>query len=402
MRIGIYGGTFNPIHLGHVRAAQAAAAHLALDRLYLIPAGLPPHKELGSDAAGGEHRLEMTRLAARELGGMAQVLDLEVRREGRSYTVDTLRQLRDMHPEDQLFLLMGTDMFLSFQNWREAGEIAKLCTLCAFSRDSEDTPGLFRDQSRLLAETLGARSVIVPLPYVTEISSTSLREQLSRGLGREYLPGGVYGYILREGLYGVARGLKGLPLEDLRCVALTMLKDSRVPHVLGCEETAARLALRWGEEEEPARRAALLHDCTKKLSWEQQLDLFRQYGVDTSAMDPREEKLVHASTGALVAQYRFGESPAVVSAIRWHTTGRADMTRLEKIIYLADYMEPTRSFCDLTDLRRLAFEDLDQAVLLGLTMAVEALEKSGSVVQIDSVLARDHLKGKLSWAKENM
>lgn len=396
MKIGIYGGTFNPIHMGHIRAARFASAYLELDRLYLVPAGLPPHKELGSDAAGGEHRLEMARLAARELDGMAQVLDLEVRREGRSYTVDTLGQLRAMHPADELYLLMGTDMFLTLQDWREPEKIAKLCTLCAFSREEEDTPQLFREQSARLAEKLGARSVIVPLPHITEISSTRLREELPRGGGRRYLTDAVYGYILRQGLYGVKRPLRGLPLEDLRCVALTMLKDSRVPHVLGCEAAAAKLALRWGGDETLARRAALLHDCTKQLSWEQQLDLFRQYGMDVSGLDPREEKLLHAVTGALVAERRFGESPAVVSAIRWHTTGRADMTALEKIVYLADCIEPSRDFQGVADLRRLAFEDLDRAVLLGLTMTVEELERRGGFVHQDSVLARDHLKGKLS------
>ncbi len=395
MKIGIYGGTFNPIHEGHIQAAKAAAACLELDRLYLIPAGMPPHKDLSRDAAGAEHRLEMARLAARELGGIAQVLDLELRRGGKSYTVDTLRHLRDTHPGDRLYLLMGTDMFLTFQNWREPEEIVKRCTLCAFSRSEEDTEALFARQRDYLVQRFGADVVTIDLPQIVDISSTWLRARLPAGEGREFLTPAVYGYILREGLYGVKADLRRLPLEDLRCVALTLLKDSRVPHVLGCEETAAKLARRWGEDEEAARRAALLHDCTKRLSWEQQMDVFRQYGIDTSAMDPREEKLIHAPTGALVAQYRFGESPAVVSAIRWHTTGRADMARLEKIIYLADYIEPTRSFCDLTALRRLAFEDLDRAVLLGLTMTLEVLERDGGVVHIDSVLARDYLKGKL-------
>lgn len=396
MKIGIYGGTFNPIHTGHIQAARHTARVLGLDRLYLIPAGLPPHKELSGDAAGAEHRLEMTRLAARDLGDTAQVLDLELCREGRSYTVDTLRQIRAWHPEDELYLLMGTDMFLTFQNWREPETITGICTLCVFSRSAADTRELFRAQEERLAGALGARTVTVCLPEIVEISSTQLRARLSQGQGREYLSPAVYGYILRHGLYGVKADLRHLPLEDLRCVVMTMLKASRVPHVLGCEETAAKLARRWGEDEEQARRAALLHDCTKRLKWEQQMEIFRLYGIDTSAMDPGEEKLIHAQTGALVAEHWFGASPAVVSAIRWHTTGKADMTKLEKIIYLADYIEPTRDFCDLRELRKLAMEDLDRAMLLGLTMAVEDLDKKSGVVHIDSVLARDYLKGQLS------
>ena len=113
-------------------------------------------------------------------------------------------------------------------------------------------------------------------------------------------------------------------------------------------------------------------------------------------MEQREEKLLHARTGAVMASEVFGVSREIEEAIRWHTTGKADMTLLEKIIYLADYIEPTRDFCDLTELRRLSFEDLDRALLLGFTMAVEDLAKKGMPVHPDSVYARDYLKGKLT------
>ena len=189
------------------------------------------------------------------------------------------------------------------------------------------------------------------------------------------------------------RDLRQLSLEDLRRVALSMVAYSRVPHVLGTEETAAKLARRWGADEEEARRAALLHDCTKKESREQQLALCRQYQIDVEKPEKLETKLFHAITGAAVAEHVFGLSPAAASAIRWHTTGKADMTLLEKILYLADYIEPTRDFCDLTELRRLAYEDLDRAMLLGFTMAVEDLREKGMVVHPDSVRARDYLKG---------
>lgn len=395
MKIGIYGGTFDPIHLGHMAAAKYAAGYLGLDKLYLIPAGIPPHKTLSSNAAQAEDRLAMTKLAAWEMDmdGVAEVLDLELRREGKSYTLDTLRQLREKHPDDQLFLLMGTDMFLSLQNWRHPEEIVKLCTLCAFHRSRSDTAECFAQQHAYLAQTLEAEVITVSLPEIVEISSTQLRECLARGEGRAYLAETVYGYILRKGLYGLKRDLRHLPLEDLRPAALSMLKPSRIPHVLGCEETAARLARRWGADEESARRGALLHDCTKICDREQQLALCRQYGIGLDEQELAETKLLHAPTGAAVAADVFGVSRAVAQAIRWHTTGKPDMTLLEKILYLADYIEPTRDFCDLRALRELAFADLDAAMLLGLTMAVEDLGKNGMPVHPNSVRARDYLKG---------
>ena len=377
-------------------AARQAAKALELDKLLLIPTRVPPHKALTEDVAGPEHRLEMTRFAvqALNLDGVAEASDLELRREGKSYTLDTLREIRALYPKGELFLLLGTDMFLTFHQWRHPEEIAKLCTLCAFHRSALDSAGDFASQKRRLERKFGAHVKFVDLQEVVDISSTRLRQMLPAGQGREFLAPAVYGCILREGLYGTNADLRRLSLEDLRCVALSMLDPRRIPHVLGTEETAAALALRWGADEESARRAALLHDCTKKFDKELQLALCRQYGIEPDAAERREGKLLHAITGAAVAYADFGVSGEVRDAIRWHTTGKADMTLLEKIIYLADYIEPTRDFCDLTELRRLAFENLDGALLLGFTMAVEDLAKKGMPVHPNSVLARDYLKGK--------
>lgn len=394
MKIGIYGGTFNPVHLGHIQAARFAADYLGLDKLLLIPAGIPPHKTMDAGAPGPAHRLAMTELAAEVVGPAAEASDMELRRKGKSYTLDTVKAVREEYPHAKIYLLMGTDMFLTFHLWRDPGKLAKHCTLCVFARSETDGEELFAAQREYLAKTLKAESVIITLPRIVDISSTRLREELARGGGKEYLDPAVYGYILREGLYGVKADLKRLPLDELRYAALSMLRHKRVPHVLGTEKAAAELALRWGEDVEAACRAALLHDCTKKLIGEQHREIFRQYDV---AMDPEEraeEKLYHAISGAAIAKNIFGVSPEIESAIRWHTTGKADMTTLEKIIYLADYIEPTRDFCDLTELRTLAMQDLDAAVLMGLEMSIESLEKRGVAVNSYSVRARDYLKGK--------
>ena len=182
MRIGIYGGTFNPIHLGHMEAARCAAERLRLDKLCMIPTGVPPHKRL-EDAPSSRDRLEMARLGAEAIGAPCEVevLDLELRREGKSYTVDTLRELKRKLRGDRLFLLLGTDMFLSFQTWREPEEIAGMCTLCAFSREEAGGNGLLESQKRYLEQAMGADVKIVRLPQIIDISSTQLRGQLACG-----------------------------------------------------------------------------------------------------------------------------------------------------------------------------------------------------------------------------
>lgn len=394
MKICIYGGTFNPIHLGHMEAAKFAAEHLRPDKLLLVPAGIPPHKIMEEGAPTPDQRLAMTDLAAQAVGPMAEASDIELRREGKSYTLDTLRAVREEYPGADLFLLMGTDMFLTFHQWKEPGEIAKLCTLCAFGRSEKDSETLFDAQRELLREKFGAETVVLTLPRIVDVSSTQLREELRLGKGIEFLDPAVYGCILMEGLYGIKRDLKNLSLDDLRYAALSMLKHTRVPHVLGAEETAAKLALRWGVDEETARRTALLHDCTKKLNREQHRAIIRQYDIRLDEEERDEEKLYHAITGAAVAKHVFGVPPEIESAIRWHTTGKADMTVLEKIIYLADYIEPTREIDGVDALRRLAFEDLDGAMLLGCTMALEDLRRRGVVIHSNSVQAREYLKGK--------
>ena len=375
-------------------AARQAAEALKLDKLLLIPTRVPPHKALTEDVAGPEHRLEMTRFAvqALNLDGVAEASDLELRREGKSYTLDTLREIRALYPKGELFLLLGTDMFLTFHQWRHPEEIAKLCTLCAFHRSALDSAGDFASQKRRLERKFGAHVKFVDLQEVVDISSTRLRQMLPAGQGREFLAPAVYGCILREGLYGTNADLRRLSLEDLRCVALSMLDPRRIPHVLGTEETAAALALRWGADEESARRAALLHDCTKKFEKELQLALCRQYGIEPDAAERREGKLLHAITGAAVAYADFGVSGEVRDAIRWHTTGKADMTLLEKILYIADYMEPTRDFPGVERLRALAYEDLDAAVCLGCEMSIEEMAERGLPVHPNTVKARDWLK----------
>ena len=391
MKIGIYGGTFDPPHLGHMEAARAAIAALGLDKLIFIPAKQPPHKALSAESATPEQRLEMTRLMADGLllSKVTAVSDLELNRPGKSYTVDTLRVLKERFPEDEFWLLMGTDMFLSLQTWYQAEEIMKLAGIAAFSRTESDSGEMMDIQGRYLSENYGARVCIVQLPRIREISSTQVRGSKS---GEGLWPA-VWGYILREGLYGVERPLNGLSDTDLRSVSYSMIRAKRIAHVQGCEEEAVRLARHWGANEEYARRAAILHDCTKYLSLEEQLRVCDQYGVELDDMERTAVKLLHAKTGAALAEFVFGEPQQVCQAICWHTTGKPDMTLLEKILYIADYMEPTRDFDGVERLRELAYVDLNAAVLLGAEMTVEEMRGYGSPVHPNTLAARDFLKG---------
>ena len=396
MKIGIYGGTFNPPHLGHLTAARAVFELLNLDQLLLVPAGMPPHKELPAGSPTPEQRLEMTRLAGEQLGlgDRVRTLDIEVYRQGKSFTADTLAQLKAQHPEDELWLLMGTDMFLTLQAWHEPGKILSLAGIAAFGRTEEDTEELFSAQREYLYQTYPqARLFTLTIPGVIDVSSTELREKLAKGEGASLLAPAVYGYILREGLYNTGADLKHLSLSQLRPVALSYLKHKRIPHVLGTEQEAIRLAERYGADVEKARRAALLHDCTKKLDMEEQLALCRRYGIQLDELEQKALKLLHSKTGAAIARDVFGVDDDIYSAIWYHTTGHAGMTKLEKIIYLADYIEPSRDFPGVDKLRKVCYEDLDRGLLMGLEMTIEEMTSMGNPVHQATIEAREALKG---------
>lgn len=185
MRIGVLGGTFDPIHLGHLAAARAAVDCARLDRVLFIPAGVPPHRP--ATVADAAQRMEMTRLAID--GEKAfEVSDVEVRRTGRSYTVDTLRELRRMYPDDDLFLILGWDAAKLFSTWREPDQVRKLASLVIVTRPGAGAPSSTSD---IVCER--------PTP---DISASALRRALARGHAvTQMLPEAVAAYIARNGLY---------------------------------------------------------------------------------------------------------------------------------------------------------------------------------------------------------
>lgn len=394
MNIGIYGGTFDPPHIGHVTAARAAMEVLGLDKLVLIPDAQPPHKALPEGGAAPRQRYDMAVLATAALGKRAEVSDMELRRSGVSYTADTLAALREQYPDDTLYLLMGSDMFLSLHNWRRPEAIMALAHIAPFSREAEDESTAFAAQSARLEGEFGAQVTVVPNPQVVELSSTEVRTALAQGGGEDLLPPPVWGYIRREHLYGTHTDLTHLTPEELRPIALSYLKPKRMPHVLGTEGEAAKLARRFGADETKARVAGLLHDCTKKLGMAEQLALCKQYGIRLDPLEQKALKLLHAKTGAAIARHVYGVDDEVYQAILYHTTGRANMTLLEKILYLADYIEPSREFAndpDVVRLRETVYEDLDRGLLLGLTMTVKEMEGMGNPVHHDTLDARNDL-----------
>lgn len=374
-KIGIFGGSFNPPHVGHIQSAVYAAEQLGLDRLLLVPAWQTPGKNMPD--ASPEQRLAMLRLAVRGREKLT-VSDLELRQEQECYTCDTVRTVQARYPGAEIYLLLGTDMFLKFRQWRHAPELLRTVTLAALRRGDKKEASALEGEAKILTER-GGKVLLLDNP-VLPISSTQVRRLLAFQAGADFLNPGVYEFIRQEKLYDTGARFVNLPMAQLEPVVVRLLNPNRVNHVLGCRDTAVALAKKWGADEVDAARAGILHDITKALDGPLQLTLCRAYGRILDDFSRKYPKTLHALTGSLVAERIFGENKAVVSAIESHTTGKANMNLLETIIYVADYMEPNRDFPGVEKLRALAFTDLRAALKLGLEMTLDHLKEQGGEV----------------------
>ena len=339
MRVGIFGGSFNPPHNGHVNAASVAVASNELDLLIVVPTGTPPHKKLPKLSPSPQMRFDMTKNAFSGLKN-AVISDLEIFKTEPCFMIDTVSAIKKEYSGADLFLLLGDDMHESLLalNWKDSEELLNLTTPILLSRD------------------------------VIDISSTELREMLPEREGTSYISDDNYSLIIKHRLYAAK------PNWDwLRGKAHEMLLPIRIPHVDACEVEAMHLAERWNVNIEDAREAAILHDITKKLDFSENLCIIAEHGENIEELKKGEEKLLHSVTGSLLAKSIFGMSDAVTEAIRWHTTGRFGMSTLEKIIYIADYTESTRDFPEVDELRRKAYNNIDEAMVMGLEMTVSDL-----------------------------
>lgn len=386
MRTAVFGGSFNPPHNGHVRAALAAKEALGAERLIVIPTSISPHKSHPGGSPSPEERLALTRMAFQGCPGV-EVSGMETMRGGRSYTVDTLEELSAQNRGDELFLLMGTDMLLCFDSvWKGFDRILELASLAVFRREAEDD-GELEEKCRALRRDYGARIELLPIsPFPA--SSTEIRAMLPKRRACGLLPPPVYGEIIRRRFYGAKPDL-----DWLRQQVVPYHDEKRMPHVLGCAGEAVSLAKRWGADPEAAAEAGILHDITKREKGEGQLKLCDKYGIITDSDEKSNYKLLHSKTGAALARELFGIDDVIYGAICWHTTGRPNMSLLEKIIYMADYIEPNRSFPGVDELRELAYKDLDRAMALGLEMSMEDLARRGVSPHARSISALEYFRG---------
>ncbi len=336
-RIGIMGGTFDPIHNGHIKMAQAAMQEYHLDKVIFLTSGNPPHKR-GKKILDAKIRHIMVKRAIKDAPSF-EPCDWEVLRAEYSYTLTTLLHFKEIYPDSELFFIIGGDSLRDFYKWHKPEEILKLATILVYDR----TGGTIKSD---FAKVIHGEKI--------DISSTKIREMVANGEDiRELVPKEVYDFIKRNNLYQKEQD----PEEKLK----SMLKPERFLHSLGVRDTAVKMAEIFGADVKKAELAGLLHDNAKNMDnlYERCADL----EVELDDFEKQNIGIVHAKLGAETAKCEFGiTDPEIIDVIRWHSVGRANMSLLEKIIFVADLAEPGRNFPELSLLRELAFSDIDKAL----------------------------------------
>ncbi len=382
-KMALFGGTFDPIHRGHVSMALRLAEELKLDEVILMPTFVPPHKVKDS-LADASHRLAMCRMAAHAYTKLT-VSDLEITRGGASFTVDTLTTLTQQYPDAAWYLITGADMFCTLRTWYRFEDIAQMATLCTVPRVGTDVTALHTYAQELTAQ--GVRCYVAKEP-VEPISSTEIRHRLMAGeAADEWLPDGVADYIKAQGLYTLATQDCDCN-EQFRAIIRKRLGDYRYRHSLCVADEAKRLAVRYGADEKKAYTAGLLHDIMKDTDRNTQLQILTDFGILLDDVERQVDKLWHAKVGAAFLEHILQvKDQAVLDAVRYHTTGRAGMSLLEKIVFVADFTSADRQYPDVDTVRQLSDVSLDDTMIYTIDYTIRDLLNKGQAVHPDTLAA---------------
>lgn len=383
-RIGIMGGTFNPIHHVHLIMAEEARRQFRLKKVLFMPSKNPPHKERDV-IVSDKHRKRMIKHAIAD-NPYFSFSDMELKREGTTYTKDTLADLREQHPEDTFYFILGGDSLAAMETWYKPAEIFANCHILAANREEPDN-GQIQKWITFYEKKYGARLSEIQMPPIA-ISSKMIRKKLDDGHSiSDYVPSCVERYIKSNGLYGYTKPLfKKVPSEtEIIKVLSANLKPKRMLHTHGVAVTAANLAGIYGYSTHDAYIAGLLHDCAKYLSFEEQKRICKEQKISLTDIEKANPVLIHGKLGAYFARTKYQiEDERILNAITYHTTGRPAMELLEKIVYLADFMEPGRTMTcplyNLTEIRKMCFSDINQAMAMVLADSVEYLKKMGTPI----------------------
>lgn len=390
-RIAIMGGTFDPIHYGHLVTAEAVRQEMNVERVLFIPTGYPPHKE-GKKVTNDEHRYLMTVLATVN-NAFFDVSRIEIDRPGITYTIDTIKELRKICRKDaEIFFITGADAVNQILTWKNPEELLSLCSFVAVTRP-EYNKDKFIKNIAVIENKFKSNVHILEVPALA-ISSTDIRNRVIANKTIKYLlPEEVEKYIFKFGLYSNSIENEA-SIDSINKRLHYILSPSRFEHTQKVAEEAVKLAKHYKEDENKTFLAGLLHDCAKEYSQEDTRRMCNEFNLKLDDIIEKQIDLAHGFLGAELAknEYRVYNND-ILNAIRYHTLGRKKMSKLEKIIYLADFIEPTRKdFGGLDKLRKVSYENLDKAMFIALKLTIDYNKQKNRIIHPLSLEALKYYK----------
>lgn len=363
MNIAIFGGSFNPVHNGHINLVKAAYSALKLDKVVVMPTHVTPEKG-GRICAAACARAELCRIA---FEGIAEVGDFEVKKGGVSYSYETCEHFKAKYPDDKIYFLLGADSYSAFPDWKLPLRILDCVTLAVCDRgEKRNLEKADENFRKKFGFGIGGGVEKFACGRV-DASSTRIRTLAAFGESvGEYVPENAADYILEKKLYA----LPGLEtLKD--CIN----NGKRYGHTLRVAVMAAENCARFGVDEITAVKAAAFHDCAKYLKDDdEKLSGF----VCPEGVPP---SVAHQYSGAFVAEKYFGiRNENILDAIRCHTSGKTRMSPLAKLLYLCDMLEDGRTFDGIDRLREIFYKDTDRCLFACLEHQLVYLKKSGEEI----------------------
>ena len=350
MKTAIFGGTFDPIHNGHIHIAKYTLSEFNLDKVIFMPTG---NSYMKKDVSPSVHRMNMLKLAL-ESHEEFDISDLEVKREGYTYTKDTVKYFKENNPEDELYFLIGSDTLFMIEKWAEPEYLFDNLIFIVCDRNDEE----IANKAEELKNKYNADIRFSKCDFL-DISSSEIRKNVIENgyesLNEKSLDIKVINYIKEKHLY------KDIPDALMIMMLKNDLKESRLLHTLGVLDTASQLAKAYRADIGRCEKAALLHDCAKYMPMEEKIAICERNFVKISDIEKQSDSLLHSKAGACLAYEKYGiKDPEILDAIKWHTTGRPNMSIIEKIIFVSDFIEPNRTHSDkLPMYRMIAMADID-------------------------------------------
>lgn len=398
MKLLLFGGTFDPPHNGHRNNLEAAIRLVQPDKVLVMPAGVPPHKHASSTP--GDLRLKMCECFT-DLGPFVELSDWEIRQAekgAKSYTIHTLEMLQNTYPGAELYMSVGSDMLLTFAGgWYRWQDMLQMTTLVVQSRQDGDMTAL-RQAAKPLEDQGGrilfAQAEALPCASSDIRSGKYTPEQLEM-----LLPEKVRRIIAEEKLY---QGCKdtAMTYEQAKKMVKKRLSEKRYKHTINVKKMAVKLAKKYGADQNKAAMAAILHDAAKEIPKSEMLQIFAKNAIMAENAAERPSPVWHGIAAAILAKTEWGiEDAEILSAIRCHTTGKAKMSLLDKIIYMADMTCAERDFPGVEELRELEMKDLDAALLLAFRQTIRFVEEGNGRMDPETVAAYEDLRDRMAAQK---